>query len=159
MEWLIAIILAAAWRSLWGFAVYKLIVSKGYYENWFWWGFFFQLIALVVALIKPDISNVYPSEQAVQAADARKVCHDSGLLDSGGWQCRRCGRINPGYTGTCGCGMSRAGNDGPPEDGGRFERETANARAIRAYKELLDSGLITREEFEKKKAELLNIKE
>ena len=36
-------------------------------------------------------------------------------------------------------------------------REVNNAEAIRKYKELLDDGIITQEEFDKKKAELLNI--
>lgn len=35
------------------------------------------------------------------------------------------------------------------------ERLVSNADAIRAYKQLLDEGIITQEEFEQKKAELL----
>ncbi len=38
----------------------------------------------------------------------------------------------------------------------RKDREVNNAEAIRKYKELLDDGIITQEEFDKKKAELLN---
>ncbi len=39
---------------IWGWAVKKIVENKGYNENWFWWGFFFGILALLVALTKPD---------------------------------------------------------------------------------------------------------
>ncbi len=42
---------------IWGFAVNAVVQNKGYDENWFWWGFFFGFIALIVALTKPDNQN------------------------------------------------------------------------------------------------------
>lgn len=41
-------------NCVWGWAVKKIVENKGYRENWFWWGFFFGIIALLVALTKPD---------------------------------------------------------------------------------------------------------
>ena len=38
--------------SIWGWAVNKIVENKDYRENWFWWGFFFGIIALIVALTK-----------------------------------------------------------------------------------------------------------
>lgn len=49
--YLIAVVI---WGLIWGFATKKVIENKGYTENWFWWGFFFGFIALIVALTKPD---------------------------------------------------------------------------------------------------------
>lgn len=37
------------------------------------------------------------------------------------------------------------------------EQELQNIQKLKAYKELLDSGAISQEEFDKKKSELLNI--
>ncbi|SES41854.1 hypothetical protein SAMN04487884_14614 [Butyrivibrio fibrisolvens] len=44
-------------KCIYGYATKEIIKGKGYAENWFWWGFFFGLIALVVALCKEDIRN------------------------------------------------------------------------------------------------------
>ncbi len=41
--------------SIFGFATKKIIENKGYSENWFWWGFFFGFIAMLVALAKPEL--------------------------------------------------------------------------------------------------------
>ena len=38
-----------------------------------------------------------------------------------------------------------------------FHTMLANAKSIKEYKELLDMGIISKEEFEKKKKELLNL--
>ena len=42
------------WGIIWGFATNAIIHNKGYDENWFWWGFFFGIFALIVALTKPE---------------------------------------------------------------------------------------------------------
>ncbi len=39
---------------IFGFATNAIIRNKGYQENWFWWGFFFGFIAMLVALSKPN---------------------------------------------------------------------------------------------------------
>lgn len=56
MGYLIGIII---WGTIWGFVTKKVIENKGYEENWFWWGFFFGFIALIVACTKPQKYN-YP---------------------------------------------------------------------------------------------------
>lgn len=38
---------------LFGFMCQHIIKGKGYEKNWFWWGFFFGIIALIVALAYP----------------------------------------------------------------------------------------------------------
>lgn len=45
-----------------GFATNQIIKNKGYSENWFWWGFFFSFLAVIVAATKPDN---HPNQQVV----------------------------------------------------------------------------------------------
>ena len=87
--------------SIWGIVTRNIIRNKGYKENWFWWGFLGGLIAVIVALTKPDISNRYSSTNV-------------------------------------------------PVD-----MELENLKKIKAYKELLDMGAISAEEFEERKKILL----
>ena len=35
---------------IWGIVVNKVLENKGYKEDWFWWGFFFGILAVLVAL-------------------------------------------------------------------------------------------------------------
>ena len=55
---LLAIIIWLISSIIWGFAAQSIVENKGYYENWFWWGFFFGIIAVLVALSKPQ-SHAY----------------------------------------------------------------------------------------------------
>ena len=87
--------------------------------------------------------------------------HDAGLLSNGGWRCA-CGRVHASYVSSCSCGRNKHGElpaetapvvvDEPKED-----MEIRNAQAIREYKSLMDDGIITAEEFEAKKKQLLGI--
>ena len=111
MELLIIVGLRLAFSVFWGFVTYRLIVKKGYYENWFWWGFFFGIIAFIVALTKRNVGVLYTDPQYAQAQTGR---YHEAMLQSGGWSCVRCGRVNPSYTGTCGCGASKPGPQAGP---------------------------------------------
>lgn len=95
------------WSSIWGLATRKVIILKGYKENWFWLGFFFTFIAFIFALLRPLPPNDY-----VRSTHAR-----SGTSDEPGdpseenvtfasWPCP-CGRHNASYTATCACGRTR----------------------------------------------------
>lgn len=99
------LIILCAIGSIWGVVTRNIIRNKGYKENWFWWGFLGGLIAVIVALSKPDISNKYV----------------------------------PVNTPT--------------------DEEFENLKKIKAYKELLDVGAITQEEFEDRKNKLLKSNE
>ena len=105
---------------------------------------------------------------------------------NGEWRCPRCNRINASYVGTCGCGFSKkefeakqraaenqmasttatassqaAGATTEPskapttEDMNRSHAEAI--QAIKDYKELLDMGAITQEEYDAKKKQLLDL--
>lgn len=94
-----------------------------------------------------------------------------------GWKCHNCGETNPFYVGTCGCGMTRQESEETDRAEKKQKEETiaayldlhrdveetknesademANLQKLKLYKELLDSGAITQEEFDNKKAKLL----
>lgn len=51
------LLIMAVWCTIWGVVVKKVIEDKGYQENWFWWGFFFGIFALIVALTKQSVNT------------------------------------------------------------------------------------------------------
>lgn len=105
--------------------------------------------------------NCDPEVVALMNAAPVDQNHDNRLLQAGGWKCA-CGRVNAVYVSSCSCGRNRNGETAPepvsvqaePE---MEEVELRNASAIREYKKLLDDGIITAEEFEAKKKQLLGI--
>ena len=59
--WAIIIVVDAL---VWAIVCKKVVENKGYKEDWFWWGFWFNIFAFLVAISKPnkhlinnDISN------------------------------------------------------------------------------------------------------
>lgn len=106
--------------AIWGWAVNKIIENKGYRENWFWWGFFFGLLALIVALTKPDLPGTTEGTDSYFGGGDSVVGRDYIFRGFGnerkttdvpaGWRCTHCGKVNAGYVGTCGCGWDKAGN-------------------------------------------------
>ncbi len=145
------IVLVLIYAVIWGAVLRKVIQNKGYEESyanrWFWWGFFFGLFALIVALTKP----VYQ----------KPITENNYILypKPNDWTCT-CGRTNPAYTGTCSCGRTK--QEVQAEDG-MYEYETNDepvlgaADEIKKFKELLDSGAITQEEFNLKKKQILGL--
>ncbi|MCM1046464.1 MAG: zinc-ribbon domain-containing protein [Candidatus Gastranaerophilales bacterium] len=115
---LVYLIVYGVWGSVWGFAVNKVVENKGYDENWFWWGFFFGLIAMLVALSKPEQSRTANNEPYFGGGESivGPNYHFKGfgvqqkITDvPSGWRCSHCGKVNAGYVGTCGCGWDKSG--------------------------------------------------
>lgn len=152
MGYIIGIII---WGVVWGIATQIVINNRGYDENWFWWGFFFGTIALLVACSKPQVdqtANILYAQKAREESEKR-------MLEAGGWKCT-CGTVNPSYTGTCACGRSKqdvlaASAEKAAVPAEKKEQELHTLNLIKEYKGLLDAGVITQEEFEKKKKALL----
>lgn len=82
------------------------------------------------------------------------------------WKCAKCGRYNSGYA--CECGILKGDsallekqqaerNRQKSEEKVKSDKEVENLQKLKAYKDLLDSGVISQEEFDKKKMELLNL--
>lgn len=153
---------------IFGVATQSVIDNKGYDENWFWWGFFFGIIALLVALGKP-VSRAYEatSSDYLEGVDGKfsregEKRHVSRVLESGGWKCHFCNRTNPSYTGTCACGRTKADTEKFELQRIQEEKETEKKAQkedsldkIKKLKDLLDMGALTQEEFDLKKKELL----
>jgi len=64
------------------------------------------------------------------------------------WKCSNCGKVNPNYVTTCTCGET-------PDKSRRKESEKQTMEELKQYKELLDMGAITEEQFEEKKNQLM----
>lgn len=149
------------WGLVWGFATNAVIRNKGYKENWFWWGFFFGLIALIVAATKPSYYDYMQSQNAISKVTEENI--NRHTLSNGGWECP-CGAVNPAYTGTCSCGRTKAEvlrlqkqTQEEAQSKAAQQEETENLDRLKKLKELLDIGAITNEEFEQKKRQLLDI--
>ena len=139
----IIIISAIVAGVIWGVVVDKVIENKGYSSNWFWWGFFFGIFALIVALTKPE-------------APKTKIISDT---NDRSWECVVCGAKNSMYVGTCSCGNTREKNAHLKmekiEQDNTSVTELNNLNKLKSYKDLLDQGVITQEEFDEKKKQLL----
>ena len=146
MVFLIYLIIIGIVGSVFGIATQNIIDNKGYDEKWFWWGFFFGFLAVLVALSKPE-NHAYQSSNPAWMQPSSNT-RDEDVLKQGGWKCT-CGRVNPSYTGTCACGKRKGERPSVQKDN-KFDE-------VKKYKELLDSGIITEEEFNKKKTELLGL--
>lgn len=146
---------------IFGIAVNSVINNKGYDDNWFWWGFFFGFVALMVALSKPEVTR--PSySQSILMQKARQ----DNILNNGGWTCSYCNTINANYVTSCSCGRNHEDTERRLKLQQKKQLEKAQAsdlaqdeakkiELIGQYKKLLDSGAITQEEFEAKKKNLL----
>lgn len=83
---LILALFALGLEILLGFITQYIIKNKGYTTNWFWWGFFFGAIAVVVAMSRPKVCSI-------------------GSSKGKWWRCS-CGRMNP-YMVRCNCGKTQ----------------------------------------------------
>lgn len=156
------IIIVLVYGIIMGFATQAIIENKGYNDNWFWWGFFFGIIALIVAAARPqcassiEMNRGLAEEQEKQNELKRK---DGRMLQEDGWKCI-CGQLNASYVGTCSCGRTRADVEDfkkKKEQEQNQEGESERLKQLQQYKALLDCGALTEEEFTAKKKQLLNL--
>lgn len=70
------------------------------------------------------------------------------------WKCSKCGKINQNYVGTCGCGQTKQANI---ENKKLSNNPIESLDELKKYKELLDMGAITQEEYDTKKKEILKL--
>ena len=159
VEIIVPILLMIVRGLFWGFVTQVIIDNKGRSENWFWWGFFFGIIAvLVAALSKPAIQpDDYYSMGFM--SEYRDKAYANNVIEDGGWRCHFCNRANPSYTGTCACGRTKTETlnieSAIKEQIKKQEREEDSLDKLKKLKELLDCGALTQEEFDEKKKELL----
>jgi len=147
-----------------GFATQSIIENKGYHDNWFWWGFFFGFIALLVALSKPELRNSNVAEQSILHNVAEEA-RDNYIMKEGGWECAFCHKKNDRVVFTCICGKSKDDTTEKIRQEKKVQMEQQQAakntsesytiELLQQYKNLLDSGVLTQEEFDTKKKQLL----
>lgn len=107
MEYVIGLLFYVLCGVIFGLLTAKVIRDKGYKENWFWWGFFFGFIALVIAIVKPVYTqSTFSKTLQAQMNKQEKIHLNQTLLAEGGWKCT-CGRINAKYVTTCPCGLNQ----------------------------------------------------
>lgn len=147
--------------------------NKGYYGNkWFWFGFFCGIPAIIVACAIPSYydngETVTPGglastmgEKAFKEPGISVFSNDAYIkqtISGGGWQCT-CGRAHPAYVSTCTCGLNKRQNT-CTDDGyaaraaERAEKERALTSELRKYRVMLDSDVITQEEYNERVKEL-----
>lgn len=156
-------IMVIIWGLIWGFATKTVNENKGY-DGGFWLGFLLGFIGLIIVACKPENRAVTDYATSSLLSAAAQENDEKRMLSSGGWKCSKCGRVNPSYTGSCGCGMSKSDNEAKKQAAieeakakEKSQQELDNLKKVKEYKDLLDSGVISEEEFEKKKKELLNL--
>ncbi|MBQ4426605.1 MAG: SHOCT domain-containing protein [Oscillospiraceae bacterium] len=152
-----------AWSLIWGFATRSIVINRGYDEEgttWFWFGFFFSLIALIIALTKPEKKreNDFTSSYSPQVEYNTRLSNQR-TLNEGGWKCD-CGSVNSYYVTSCGCGRTKAQILQKEREANR-QAEVASGKSpaeqIKELKQLLDEGIITQDEFDYKKKQLLEL--
>ncbi|MBR4344276.1 MAG: SHOCT domain-containing protein [Lachnospiraceae bacterium] len=145
--------------------------SKGYYGG-FAWGFL-GVIGIIVVACRSDS----PAKMASYIRQSEALSRLSSIAENptatasrrrmgNDWICAKCGRIVPGYSSGCTCGMRRDESSRIME-AQKLEKEAAeksaneqreelnNIEILIKYKELFDKGVITQEEFDKKKESIL----
>ncbi len=136
--------------------------SKGYYGG-FAWGFWLGWIGIIVVACRA--SNSYsPRESIIKPANSSAQNNIPAHIASSqqaapnSWKCR-CGRYNAQFVSSCTCGLSKREALAPepkPVPAAPVVDEAKNIAALKEYKELLDAGVITQEEFDAKKKEILS---
>lgn len=143
-----------------GFVSKTINENKGY-EGGFWWGFILGILGIIVVACKSENigSSYYSTSSQDKVSSYSKEIAETNMLASGGWKCVKCGRVNPSYnTGSCVCGNSKMENEKIKTAEIRKDNSTSelqNIQKLKSYKELLDIGAISQEEFDAKKKELL----
>lgn len=129
--------------------------NKGY-DGGFAWGFFLGIIGIIVVACRSDYRSYHDEyvENTALSAYAKEVT-ERKMLDDGGWKCAKCGRINPSYSTSCVCGITMKESKNWKVK--KEEKTTSQADEIKKFKELLDSGAITEEEYEAKKKQILGL--
>ena len=132
--WLAFVIIYVISGIIFGVVCKSIVASKGYDDkdnNGFAWGFFLGIIGLIVCCVKPSVL-----QQNQRMIPRTWVCSCGAVNDLNlGDYCMICGKKKPDNKST----------------------QTDATSEIKKYKQLLDEGIITQEDFEAKKKQLLGL--
>lgn len=165
---LLEVLISLIYSFVCGFATAAVRERKGYGRNWFWLGLSLGVVPFIIACAIParhypgteedpyryKIDSPGEPEQSLFADDS----YVQQTVAAGGWQCS-CGRANPAYVSTCTCGLNKRQNDNSETAhaarvAARAEQRRAAESELRKYKVMLDSQLISVEEYNAKVREL-----
>ncbi len=123
-------------------------------------------------------SSDYDSSYSSALGQYAQEEENKRVLAEGGWKCANCHRANPSYISTCNCGVSKSNNvpivfernptpiERPKtkpvlESEHKQEKEVkeafSSADEILKLKQLLDAGVLTQDEFDAKKRQILGL--
>lgn len=148
---------------IWGYATKFVISNRGYDEKtankWSFYGFLFGIIAFFVAFSKPQVQQ----PTVINTVQTSAVDSDRDILKKGGWKCS-CGKVNYSYATTCSsCRKTKEQaedeiyqREQKEQVKKAKEQEMENLKYLSEYKQLFDNGIISQEEFDKKKQLIMN---
>lgn len=148
-------------------AITKSINENKGYDGGFAWGFWLGWIGIIVVACRRSAYDQYTPTPSQTYAPASQTPN--------GWTCR-CGRYHSSFVSTCPCGLNKREVLAPPpaavpqvvttkksvpiaptvSNKPNVAEESKIISVLKEYKDLLDSGVITQEEFDNKKKELLS---
>lgn len=131
----------------------KYINEKNGYYGGFAWGFWLGWIGIVVVACRRPAYR--PTRESIIRPIEQPDSTNEEPAPPNTWKCR-CGRCNALYVSACVCGLSKNQEELPEPNPSAPEDELKNISLLKEYKELLDSGVITQEEFEAKKKSILS---
>lgn len=153
----VTLIISTVIGCIFGAITHAIQDSKGYSESGFWWGFWLGWIGIIVVACKPNLNDYYYSHRSGSGSSPMIT---SATVPQGGWRCS-CGRTHASYVSSCVCGLNKNQTPSKPAPTpvspkqATQETEAEKIAALREYKALLDSGVLTQEEFDRKKQQLL----
>ena len=144
--------------------------GKGYYGG-FAWGFWLGWIGIIVVACR-ESCNYKPTESIIKPKTTPNFLPPQGYppMPANGdvWTCS-CGRHNPRYVTSCACGLNKNSFSTPahrstpqqatfqqPASSVPIDNEMKHISILKEYKQLLDTGVITQEEFDEKKSKILS---
>lgn len=137
---IIGVIVSVIMGCIWGAVTAAINEHKGY-DGGFAWGFFLGLIGVIVVASRAPYVRPQPVYKP--------------MTITSGWVCT-CGRTHDNYVSSCVCGNTKR----DALQGKKTEQnpESSKINTLKEYKKLLDEGIITQEEFDQKKTEILSKK-
>lgn len=152
MDILIYFILYIVDGLIFGFVCRAIVAGKGYtsengYTNHgFAWGFWLGIIGVIVCACKREIPMTYEEKENSITDKADVISMD--LESNGFWKCPNCGKLYSKYATECECGYVKPVDIDVSDENKRIEQ-------LKQYKELLDNGAITEEEYDEVKGRIL----
>ena len=122
----------------------------------YWW--LLIILCFFIHSIYDKVSDISSKLPGDNKPEAEKTPNLPGLLPDGSWKCEYCGTLHSASDSVCVCGASRPKAAAHKASESKAAPDIVDAaEEIRKYKQLLDEGILTQEEFDAKKKQLLDL--